>query len=65
MPPEQAVSAAVVLRAKKLVPIHYGAFHNPPIYNETPDLVDRLTESARQQNVVLEMLEPKQSVHIE
>ncbi|MBN2909434.1 MBL fold metallo-hydrolase [Polycladomyces sp. WAk] len=65
MTPEQAVSAALVLRAKKIVPIHYGTFHNPPVYNETPDLVDRLMKSARQQNVILEMLEPKQSIHIE
>jgi len=44
--PEQAVTAAVVLGATTLVPIHHTAIHFPPLYRQTPDLMDRLTASA-------------------
>ncbi|RUS47528.1 MBL fold metallo-hydrolase [Cohnella sp. AR92] len=44
--PEQAVSAAVVLGAKTLVPIHHTAVHFPPVYRQTPDMMNRLTTSA-------------------
>lgn len=44
--PEQAVSAAVVLGARTLIPIHYGMIHHPPIYTQTPNLLDRLKASA-------------------
>ncbi|OXM83324.1 MBL fold metallo-hydrolase [Paenibacillus rigui] len=44
--PEQAVAAAVVLEASTLVPIHYGVIHHPPLYTQTPDLLDRLQASA-------------------
>lgn len=44
--PEQAVSAAVVLGAGTLIPIHYGVIHHPPLYRQTPDLWDRLKASA-------------------
>lgn len=36
MTPDQAVRAAVILRASTLVPIHYGV-HEPPIYVEQTD----------------------------
>lgn len=44
--PEQAVAAATVLGAGKLVPIHYGTMHYPPIYKETPDIAARLAAAA-------------------
>ncbi|MFC5650005.1 MBL fold metallo-hydrolase [Paenibacillus solisilvae] len=44
--PEQAVSAAVVLKASVLVPIHYKAIHYPPLYTETPNVLERLEQSA-------------------
>ncbi|WP_224753699.1 MBL fold metallo-hydrolase [Paenibacillus terricola] len=47
MSPEQAVSAAVVLEAAVLLPIHYRAIHRPPLYTETLDIVERLEEAAR------------------
>lgn len=47
--PEQAVSAATILGAKRLVPIHHTAIHFPPLYRQTPDLMERLTASAHGQ----------------
>ncbi|WP_372663422.1 MBL fold metallo-hydrolase [Cohnella sp.] len=44
--PEQAVSAAVVLGARTLVPIHYGAIHYPPVYKETPDIGNRIATAS-------------------
>ncbi|MGZ4810011.1 MAG: MBL fold metallo-hydrolase [Thermoanaerobaculia bacterium] len=54
--PEQAVSAAVLLRAKSLVPIHYGA--SDADYAETPDAESRLRAAASQRNVPLRILKP-------
>ncbi|MFC0332436.1 MBL fold metallo-hydrolase [Paenibacillus sepulcri] len=44
--PEQAVTAAEILGAKTLIPIHYKAVHQPPIYTQTPEMMNRLTYSA-------------------
>ncbi|MBB6669823.1 MBL fold metallo-hydrolase [Cohnella nanjingensis] len=44
--PEQAVAAAVVLGAKRLVPIHHTAIHKPPLYRQTDDWQGRLRSSA-------------------
>jgi L-ascorbate metabolism protein UlaG (beta-lactamase superfamily) len=43
--PEQAVAAARILGAKHLVPIHYDGIHEPPIYEQTGDIVARLQHS--------------------
>lgn len=64
MNPEQAVSAAAVLEARELVPIHFGAFHNPPIYNQTPRYLDRLVEAAKARNVSISMYQPGESFTI-
>lgn len=40
--PEQAVAAARILGAKRLVPIHYDGIHEPPIYEQTGDILARL-----------------------
>lgn len=55
--PEQAVSAAVVLQANRLIPIHYGAFHHPPGYVQTPHVMSRLITSAEQRGVQLHLLQ--------
>lgn len=44
--PEQAVAAAKVLNAKRLVPIHWRTVHHPPVYRETPDVGGRLAAAA-------------------
>lgn len=58
MTPEQAVSAAVVLGTERLVPIHFAAFHNPPVYLETPDMESRLYVAAKAKGVTLHVLKP-------
>lgn len=60
--PEQAVAAASVLGVQTLVPIHYGSFHNPPAYSQTPDLIERLQASATDRNVSLRLLQHKESM---
>ncbi|MNK29424.1 Beta-lactamase superfamily domain protein [compost metagenome] len=47
MSPEQAVSAAVVLGADVLLPNHYRVIHYPPLYCETPNILERLQEAAK------------------
>jgi len=60
MTPEQAVSAAVVLGAKQLIPIHYGAFHHPPAYQQTERMMERLHAAAGARGVSVRVLEPKE-----
>lgn len=45
MGPEQATTAARILKCRVLVPIHYGTFCNPPVYNETATPINRLINS--------------------
>ncbi|MFY0544100.1 MBL fold metallo-hydrolase [Brevibacillus sp. H7] len=58
--PEQAVSASVVLGAEQLVPIHYGAFHNPPTYFHASQVEERLAAAAEARGVKVTRLEPKE-----
>lgn len=46
MTPEQAASAANILQAKLVVPIHYGALHKPPSYIETQNSTARLQNNS-------------------
>jgi hypothetical protein len=57
MTPEQAVAAAVVLGAKRLVPIHYGVA-GAEGYLEEPDCVAKVAEIARRRGVRLQLLRP-------
>lgn len=43
--PEQAVAAARILGAKRLVPIHYDGIHEPPLYSQTENIIGRLENS--------------------
>ncbi len=56
--PEQAVVAALLLGAERLVPIHYGEFHAPPVYVETPDLEARLAAAAAEHGVAVDLVAP-------
>ncbi len=60
--PEQAVSAATLLGAKSLVPIHYVAIHTPPIYTETPDIINRLTKAVVELELNLAILNTKETL---
>ncbi len=62
--PEQAVSAGVVLEAKQIVPIHYGAFHNPPAYDHTSDAIERLHAAAAKRGVHVTVLEPSEELKL-
>jgi L-ascorbate metabolism protein UlaG (beta-lactamase superfamily) len=55
--PDQAVDAAVLLRADRVVPIHYGG-HAPPGYLEVPHPLEDFLESATRRNVAVERLSP-------
>ncbi|RXT04555.1 MBL fold metallo-hydrolase [Ammoniphilus sp. CFH 90114] len=57
---EQAVSAAVVLRATTLIPIHFGAFHFPPNYISSEDSLPRLLDAASKNNVKTKLLNTKE-----
>ena len=46
MTPEEAVVAAHIMRAKRVVPIHYGALHKAELYVETPYPAESLRAKA-------------------
>lgn len=60
--PEQAVSAAKVLSAHNLVPIHYASFHSPPHYRETEAALVRLHAAANAKQVSVQILKPGESL---
>lgn len=43
--PEQAVAAARILGARRLVPIHYDGIHQPTVYEQTDAIPERLAAS--------------------
>ncbi|MDJ1137221.1 MBL fold metallo-hydrolase [Streptomyces iconiensis] len=51
MTPEQAVEAAAALGATTACAIHYGLFHNPPVYTEQPDIERRFREAAEARGI--------------
>lgn len=61
--PEQAAQAAEILRAKAVVPIHFGV-HQPPLYVEQADAVDRLVEATAQLGLRVLTLDPGASVEV-
>ncbi len=70
--PEQAVAAARILGARRLVPIHYDGIHQPPLYEQTANIVPRLEDAASEaddlellvmeEGAVLEILPQGQSI---
>jgi len=64
MTPEEAVEAARLLGAGRLVPIHYHTFHHPPFYIETPNLIERLTKRAQERAVHVALLEPGEKLEV-
>lgn len=43
--PEQAAAAARILGASRLIPIHYDGIHQPPVYEQTGEIIDRLASA--------------------
>lgn len=55
--PEQAVAAATILGARRLIPIHYGVTGMDD-YVEVDDPIGRLREAARDKPVVIQPMAP-------
>lgn len=51
MTPEQGVEAAVALGAAAVCAIHYGQFHNPPLYVQQPDIEARFERAAAERGI--------------
>ena len=62
--PGQAAAAAAILGAKIACPIHYGAFHNPPVYVEVPAPVQTFLAASDRLGVVARIVEPGGEVAI-
>jgi L-ascorbate metabolism protein UlaG (beta-lactamase superfamily) len=56
--PEQAAVAAHLLRARLVVPIHYGAIHHPPLYAQVDDPVGTFLAAAEPLSFAVEVLPP-------
>ena len=55
--PEQAVAAATILGARRLVPIHYGV-SGLDEYVEVDDPIGRLRQAARDTGIVIQAMTP-------
>jgi L-ascorbate metabolism protein UlaG (beta-lactamase superfamily) len=60
MDPDQAALAAELLQAEQLIPIHYGGYDVPGIYEPVSDPLGRLTAATSRANV----LQPGQATEI-
>lgn len=63
MTPAQAIDAALLLRAKQLVPIHFG-LNSPPAYQEVEQPLATLRATARERDVKLRHLRPGQRITV-
>ena len=52
MDPEQAALAAELLRAERLVPIHYDGYELAGVYEPVPDALERLMEASNRVTVM-------------
>ena len=60
--PREAVAAAVALGAKWVVPIHYGLFHNPPLYASLERAAEQFAAEAERRGVGFQLLAPGEAV---
>jgi L-ascorbate metabolism protein UlaG (beta-lactamase superfamily) len=60
--PAHAAAATRLLNAAQLVPIHYGTFHNPPIYVEQDDIPGQLAAAAQREGVKVNLLPENHSL---
>jgi L-ascorbate metabolism protein UlaG (beta-lactamase superfamily) len=63
MDPLQAATAASLLQARRVVPIHYG-LEAPPVYTESPDAPRKLAEAARAAGVEPLLVGPGETVSV-
>jgi L-ascorbate metabolism protein UlaG (beta-lactamase superfamily) len=64
MSPPQAVDAAILLRAKLLIPIHYG-LNDPPYYQEVDGPIDALAQAAERRDVPIRNLLPGETLTLD
>jgi L-ascorbate metabolism protein UlaG (beta-lactamase superfamily) len=64
MTPSQAVDAALLLKARTLVPIHYG-LDDPPYYVEAPDALSRVVDLAKEKGLTIRPMKPGDQFVIE
>jgi L-ascorbate metabolism protein UlaG (beta-lactamase superfamily) len=62
--PAQAASAAAILEARVACPMHYGAFHSPPVYVEFPDAERMFLEAAGRLGIFVQIIEPGKEIAI-
>jgi L-ascorbate metabolism protein UlaG (beta-lactamase superfamily) len=62
--PAQAASAAAILEAKVACPMHYRAFHSPPVYVEFPDAERTFLEAAGRLGIFVQIIEPGKEIAI-
>ena len=62
--PDQAASAAAILGAELACPMHYGAFHSPPVYVEFPDAERTFLEAAGRLGILVQIIEPGKEIAI-
>ncbi len=58
MSPEEAANAASILKARSVVPIHYGSLNKVPIYVETSHPVERLLKQSDSLKIPVMVQEP-------
>ena len=63
--PEQAAAAVKVMCSDLLIPIHYGSFHHPPFYNETPHVMERVISQCKAENIHVKFLDEHESMVLE
>ena len=62
--PSQAVAAAQLLRARMIVPIHFGG-SDPPNYVEVPDPLGELRRAARSAHIAVRLLHTGESFYLQ
>lgn len=62
--PEQAAAAAELLGARQAAPIHYGTFHQPPLYVSLPDPEPAFVAAAARRGVATNVLRPGEDIEL-
>lgn len=62
--PEEAIEATKILGAKKMIPIHFNTFNNPPYYIETEGIRQRLEEYSLKYDISVPILKPGEYMNI-
>lgn len=63
--PAGAAAAARILRAREVVPMHYGTIDSPPVYTPFENPLDNFCSEAAQADVTVRVMEPGETVVVE